>query len=140
MASDATVGYGSVLSTSATQGGTYTDIAQTVDLTGPEPEVGEINITNNDSPDNTKEYLPGMIEPGEMSFEVIYSSAQAEDLYTMFGDGLVHWFKETYPDGGSWTFPGFLNAFGSEAPTEDEAIRNTVGIKLTGKPVFAAGS
>ena len=45
--SDATVGYGSILAHS-TDGTTYTAIAQTVDLPGPEPEVGEINITNND--------------------------------------------------------------------------------------------
>lgn len=137
--STATVGYGSTLAFSLL-GTTYTDIAQTVDLTGPEPEVGEVGITNNDSPDNTKEYIPGMIEPGEIEFEVVYTKTQAAALYALFGDGNVYFWRETYPDGSKWEFKGFLNAFGTEAPTEDEAIRNTVGIKVTNKPTFTAGA
>ncbi len=137
-ASVASKGYGSTLGHSV-DGVAYTAVAQTVDLSGPEPEVGEVNITNNDSPDNTKEYLPGMIEPDELEFEVIYKKTQAATLYGLFGNGIVYFWQITYPDNSNWKFKGFLNAFGTEAPTEDEAIRNTVGIKLTSKPTFTAG-
>jgi hypothetical protein len=134
--STATVGYGSQLLYSTTEEGSYSAIAQTVDLAGPEPEIGEVNITNNDSANATKEYLPGMIEPGEMEFEVIYKKDACNTLYTMFSGRTVYWFKLAYPDGSYWIFPGFLNSFGTEAPTEDEAIRNTIGIKLTALPTF----
>lgn len=139
-ASTATVGYGSILAWSATEGGTYAAIAQTRDLPGPEPEVGDVNITNNDSPDNTKEYIPGMIEPGELDFELVYKKAVCATLYGMFGNQVVYWWKETFLDGSTWKFPGYLKKFGTETETEDKEIQNNVTIKLTGKPVFAAGS
>ena len=139
MSSDATPGYGAQLGYSTT-GSDYTNIAQTVDLTGPEPEVGEVGITNNDSPDNTKEYMPGMIEPGTQEFELIYKKSVCNTLYGMFGNGITYFWKLEYPDGSSWTFKGFLKSFGTEAPTEDEAMKNTIGIKLTNKPTFQAGA
>ena len=137
--STATAGFGSILAHS-TDGTTYTAIAQTVDLSGPEPEVGDINITNNDSPARTMEYIPGMIEPGEQEFEVIYKKDVCAALYAMFGDGIIYFWRETYPDGSKWEYKGFLNKFGTEAPTEDEAIRNTIGLKLTTKPNFTAAA
>ena len=135
--SDATLGYGSALSYSLA-GTVFTEIAQTVDLAGPEPEVGDVNITNNDSPDNTKEYIPGMIEPGEQTFEVIYKKAVCAAVYALMG--IIYFWEETYPDGSKWAFKGYVKGFGTEAPTEDEAIRNTITIKLTTKPVFTAGA
>lgn len=138
-----TVGYGSILSyatLTAGVAGSYTAIAQTVDLTGPDPEVGDINVTNNDSPANTKEHAPGMIEPGTMDFELIYKKAVTTTLYGMFGDGNVYGFKETYPDGSTWVFQGYLSKFGMETKTEDQAIKNKITIKLTNKPAFTAGT
>ena len=140
MASDATKAYGSVIAYSTTENGTYTDIAQSVDLGGPSPEVGDVGITNNDSPDNTKEYMPGMIEPGELEFQLVYKKDQCATLYGMFGDDVVYWWKETYPDGSSWKFAGYIKGFGTEGETEDGALMNNVTIKLTSKPAFTAGS
>ncbi|HEV7299256.1 MAG TPA: phage tail tube protein [Tepidisphaeraceae bacterium] len=135
--STATKAYGSKIAVSATDA-SYVDIAQTVDLAGPSPEVGEISITNNDSPDNCKEYLPGMIEPGELEFEIVYEKEQCADLYAMFGDDIVYFWRETYPDGSTWKFKGFLKSFGTEGETEDGALTNTISIKLTSKPVYTA--
>ena len=139
-ASSATLGFGSQLFFGPAAGPAATKVAQTVDLSGPEPEVGEVEVTNNDSPDNTREYLPGLIEPGSLDFEVVYSTAQAQTLYGLVGDGLVHSWRIGYPDGSAFNFLGFVNKFGIEAPTEDEKISNTVGIKLTAKPTFSANT
>jgi hypothetical protein len=144
-ASTFTVGYGSkiymaTITMPAGTIGTYTAIAQTKDLKGPEPEVGDIKITNNDSPNNTKEYAPGMIEPGEMSFEMVYTKTQATTLFAAFGDGNTYSFKELYVDGSTTIFPGFIKKIGIETKTEDEANMAHITIKLTGKPVFTAGT
>jgi len=136
---NATVGYGSTLAFS-TDDTTYTPIAQTVDLNGPEPEIGDVKVTNNDSENATHEHLPGLIEPGENEFKVVYAKAACNTLYTMFGTRTVYWWKETYPDGAFWKFKGYMKKFGTEAPTEDGAIMNTIGLKLTKKPTFTPGS
>jgi hypothetical protein len=139
--SDATSGFGSTLSFSDL-GVTYTDVAQTVDLSGPEPEIGDVKITNNDSPNRSHEYMPGggLIEPGEQDFEVVYTKTQCAALYTMFGDGLEYFWRETYPDGSKWEYKGYIKKFGTEAPTEDESIRNSITLKLTTKPAFTAAA
>lgn len=136
---DATLGYGSQLYYRATGGsGTWTKFAQTVDLKGPEPEVGDVKITNNDSPNNTHEYKPGMLEPGTQDFDIVYDKTQCATLYALLGNGTLYDFAEVYPDSAGWTYTGYVKKFATETKTEDEAIKNTVTLKLTTKPVFSA--
>jgi hypothetical protein len=120
--------------------GTYVQVGQTKDLSGPEPEIGKVNVTNNDSPNNTKETAPGMINPGDQEIELIYRAGQANVLYATFGDGNFYGFKEIYADGSYWTFIGFLSKFGIETKTEDEANTNKFTVTLTTKPAFTVGA
>lgn len=138
MGTDATLGFGSQLYFKASADTNFVKIAQTIDLAGPEPEIGDVKVTNNDSPDNTHEYVPGMIEPGTQDYEIVYTKAQCASLYDTFGDGVIYDFAEKYPDGAGWTFKGYLKKFGTESKTEDDAMKNSITIKLCSKPVFSS--
>jgi hypothetical protein len=140
--SNGTKAYGSIIAWSTTENGSYTAVAQSKDLAGPSPEIGDIDMTNNDSPNNTKEYYPGggLIEPGELEFQLIYEKGQCDDLYTTFGDGIGYWYRETFPDGSQWKFPGYIKGFGTEGETDDGLFENNITLKLTGKPVFTPGT
>ncbi len=138
MPTNSTLGYASQLYHAPTGTTTWVKFAASIDLKGPEPEVGDVKITNNDSPGNTHEYKPGMIEPGTQEFDVIYNKTQAAAIYATFGDGNIYDYAEVYPDGAGWTFSGYLKKFGTETKTEDEAIKNQITLKLTTKPVFSA--
>jgi hypothetical protein len=122
----------------STNGTSYTKIGQSRDVQSPNPEVGEVNLTNNDSPNNTKEYAPGMIEPGELEFELVYKASATTTLYGLLGDGNIYHWAEKFADGSGFTCKGFIKSFGVETATEDEANITKVTIKLTEKPVFAA--
>jgi hypothetical protein len=124
-ASSATKSYGSILSYSTTSGGTYTKVAQTVDLGGPEPTVGKISILNNDSPSNTKEYLAGLIEPGAYSFSLIHRPADTATIYALMDAQTTYFWKVT---------------FQQEGKTDDGAITTKCEIQLAGFPTFTAGS
>ena len=136
-ASNASAGFGSIIAYSTTSGGTFAKIGQSIDLETPTTEVGEIKITNNDSPANSHEYIPGMIEPGEMEFEIIYFKTMHEALLSLAGNNLIYWFKETFPDGTISTFPGFFKSVGIATKTEDEAMKGKIKIKLTQAQVFS---
>lgn len=139
-ASNYTLGYGSTISIAPIAGGTvgsYVAIAQTVDLNSPASEVGDVNITNNDSPNNTKESVPGMIEPGDLEFEVVYVKAQFQTLAGYRGDGNIYSFKETFPDGAVCVFPGYIKKLSLEGKTEDDALKGKITIKLNGKEVWS---
>jgi hypothetical protein len=146
MASQYTVGFGSYISyatetvglgTSSSSTGSYTKIAQTIDLNSPMPEVGDIKITNNDSPNNTHEYAPGLIEPGTLEWEVVYVKSTFETIYAFLGNNSIYSFQETFSDGSVCTFSGYWKTLGVEGKTEDDALKGKMSIKLTSKPVWS---
>jgi hypothetical protein len=140
--SDATLGFGSILAYADTEAGPYTEVAQTVDLPMPEPEIGDVKITNNDSPNNAHEYLAGggLEEPGEFEFDVVYKKSECALLYAMKAARENKWWKETFPDGSYCKFPGYIKKLGGETKTEDDAIHNTITIKLTTAATYTASS
>lgn len=135
MSSKATKAYASIIAYS-TDDVTYVDIVQTIDLAGPSPEQGDIKTTNNSSPSNTHEYMPGLIEPGELDFDIVYTKTQANTLYGLFPGNPVYFWRETYPDGSKWQFKAYVKGFGTEGETEDGKLTNTMKLKLTTKPTF----
>ena len=58
-----------------------------------------------------------MIEPGEQDFDVVYKKSVCATLYGMLGDGNIYFWKETYPDGSTWEYKGYIKKFGTESPT-----------------------
>lgn len=137
MSSNATKAYGASLSYAPVFGSSYyVPIAQTVDLGGPQPEVGEIKITNNDSPNNTQEYIPGLIEPGDYEFQIIYEKNACSTIYSLMDAETIYEWRVTFPDGAKWEFDGFVKGFGTEGQTDDGVLTTTMSIKVTGKPVF----
>src|SRR5436305_133763 len=131
---DATLGYASQLYSQALagsgsgSGGSWVKFAATIDLKGPEPEIGDVKITNNDSPNKSHEYKAGggLIEPGTQDFEVVYNKTEQARIYAMFGDGNNYNFAEVYPDGtggtggSGWTYTGYIKKIGVETKTEDD--------------------
>ena len=129
--------YGSILEYGV-NGTTYTKLAQTVDLGGFQPEVGDINITNNDSPNNTKEYIPGMIEPGTYDFSIIYDSSLASTIEDYADATTVYYWRVTFPNGDKWVARGYVKKVEYSGKTEDGAVEGKISIKITGKPVLTA--
>lgn len=128
-------GYGSILSYGTLGGTADTPIGQVLDVSGPGIAVDDIEITNNDSDDEAKEYIPGLVDYGEVSFTLIYSGA---DPLTSILATMSVWELEL-PDGGSWGWNGYIKSIGNEVPTND-GIKCSVAIKISGKATFSAAS
>jgi hypothetical protein len=142
-ASHYVIGFGSQIAyatiTSGTVG-TYAIVAQTLDISSPMPEVGDIKITNNSSPNNTHEYgVGGLIEPGDTEYEVVYYKTGHETLLNMCGNGVLYSWQETFTDtpASVCTFPGYIKSAGVEGKTEDDALKGKIKIKLTGAPIWS---
>ena len=144
--SSGVVAYGSIISyatfTNMSSGtvGTYNKVAQSVDLDSPLPEVGDINLTNNDSPNNTKEYFPGMVEPGDLDFDVVFFASAHVPILNMVGNQIIYSWKETFTDGTTCVFPGYVKSAGVTGKTENEALKGKIKVKLTGAAVYTAGA
>lgn len=131
------IGYGTTIGYATTSGGSYTLLAEVTKIAEPDVAVNPIKMTHLTSPNTTHEYIPGMIEPGELKLEVNFTKAQRAIYFTQLR--VVQFFKITTIDGSTTIYPGFIMGFGGEIPTDD-GVKGTLMMKVTGIPVFTAGS
>lgn len=113
-------------------------IAGVFSLSVPDIEVADINVTTYDITDNAHHYASGLIEGGEVELGVIYTPAKFAVLYDDLGD--TSEFTITFADGSTLEITGYIKSIGTEMPDadDDEVMRNTISIKVSGKPVFTA--
>lgn len=135
----AIIGYGTTLGYATTQGGSYTAITLVTDLNKPKVSVTDVNVSSLLSTSAAKEFIPGMIEGGEPSFKLLFDKTQEAALYALLRT--TYWWKITLADSGStWVWQGHIKEFGGDAVPMDDKVETSVTIKVTGKPVFTAGS
>lgn len=128
-----TLGKGTTLGHSTTQGGTYTAFANiTKQIKPPGAKVGSAETTC--FGDDSEQFIPGWINGGEASFTLLYITAQTSSAFALLGTDL--WFQITLPDTHTWTFQGFIDEYAPGVPMK-EGITEDVKIKVTGKPIYA---
>ncbi len=117
-----------------------TIIHQVADISGPEISVETIDVTTHDSPDHYNEFIPGAADGGELTFELVFDPSlnghgAIVDLVTR---RLLIEFALILPgDTGRWNFLGMFSKCGHTATVKD-ALRASVGVKVSGKPTFTA--
>jgi predicted secreted protein len=125
-------------------GSSFTEIAQVRAITPPSISRSEIDVTTHDSPNGWMEYIKGLKDGGEISFEIIFDpSLGTHDaitgLLSDFNDdtSIANW-RIIFPDTANttWTTLGFLTGFEADAPTDD-ALTASITIKVTGQPTLA---
>lgn len=144
MSSAATIGYGSKLKRG--DGGTpetFTAIAEVFSIEPPSQESDDVEVTNLDSPSRMKEYIAGMGEPGEVSFEMNFLPTHAtQDATTgLIADrvsGDVKNWQILFSDAASTTatFAGYVKSFQGSLAVSDRLTASCT-IKVTGPLVWA---
>ncbi len=129
MASSGTHGHGTTLSGSSL--GTVGEVID-IDLGG--IEATDIDLGSMDSTDKYKDFISGMIDAGEISFNCIYDKTQASSLYGAVGTSDT--FTVTFPDSATFVASGYVKNVGTTIPFEDK-IEQSVTIKISGKPTFS---
>jgi len=143
---DPIIGYGKHIAYSSDGGSTYTSVGKTTEVKLPERELGTAEITNDDSPDFHKEYIPALYEPGTVTFSYIYTAAQFAALETIYqlaadtatrADATKTW-KVTFPDGSTSVFDGFMTKHDLPLALED-GVTVEAEIQVSGQMTFTAG-
>lgn len=143
MASGAVSAFGTYLQLG--DGGTsesFTTIAEVKSIKGPKMSLDTIDVTNHSSGIPWREYMAGLSDAGEISFDLNF--IPTEDTHDA-SDGLLadminrtrRNFRLTFPDTSqtTWGFTAFVTGFetGEEI---DNVITSSVTLKVTGKPAF----
>lgn len=135
----AAIGYGSKFAVSTDSGSTYDDLGEVFNITPPSSTFDMVDATHMQSPNGDREFIIGLNDPGEASFDMNFVPGSASDV-------LVRAIKAaraavlcmiTFPGGATWTFTGLLTNYDPAVPNEDK-MTATVSFKVSGSTTVGA--
>jgi hypothetical protein len=134
---DEVAGYGTSIGYADTAEGSYTTLADVVDITPPEEEVDDIETTTHSSTNKVRTYQGGLIEPGETDVVIQFDK-------TIYGTlrglrGAKKFWKITIPDGSTQVFAGYIKKIGPETPLDDIVTVNLT-MMVAGDPTYRAAT
>jgi len=132
------LGYGSVFEI-ATENSpdAYLAMAEVTNITPPSADVDQIDVTHMTSPLRYREFIDGLIDAGECSFDINFVPGNTADqrLFELLGlpIGTNHArnCRISFPNGVTWSFLGTLTGYEPDVPTDDK-MTATVTFKVTG--------
>lgn len=122
----------------------FTNIAEVMDISGPSFSLDTAEVTHQESPGNFKEYIPTLLDGGEVSMEINFLTTEA--THGQAAGGLladmvarnVRNFKIAFPESPSveWAFAAIITAFELDSAMADQQ-KASVTLKITGQPTLA---
>lgn len=143
MATEAQIGWGAEFHLDNSSG-TLTELGEITGISLPTPETAEVEATHFKSPDRRREYIAGLIEDGEGTFEMNYVPGSATDalLREAQDSGETRDYMIVIPDGaGTWEVTGqcIVRRYERSVPIEDR-MTASVTVRFTGATTEAAGA
>lgn len=139
MSTEALIGHGSIFGCAEVNPAVYAPLGEVNSITPPNETVDMIDATHMQSPGRMREFIAGLIDPGECAVEINYIPGGATDerLRAIKTAGVAVPCRITYPNGASHSFHALLSSY---APTDTVADKMTASLswRVTG-PVVAAG-
>lgn len=145
--SDAEHGHGAkLLFGIVTTPANWTAVGNVISITGPSQTRDSLDISTMDSTSKYREFTPGMLDAGEITFDVNYdgsSSGEANSLSTLFTASAYTW-GVSFGDNSTstvvthnsyWRSDGIITALGHAIPFDDK-ITQSITIKLSGVPLY----
>lgn len=144
MATEAVSGYGTLLKAGdgTTPTEVFTTIAEVKDISGPGMEQGTEDVTTHSSPGRAREFIPTLLDGGEVSFDVnlIFDATQgpASGLYDDMIDGTRRNYQLAFPTDGNdvCLFAAYVTGYEPDAPV-DGVLGASITLKVTGLPVWS---
>jgi predicted secreted protein len=115
-------------------GATFVTVAELTNIDVLDLSSDTIDASSHDSPSQWREFINGMKDGGELSFECNFDPAEATqvDVAELVG-GAAKDMKIVLPDAGAAevTFSGLVTGFSAGAPFDDK-LTGTATVKITG--------
>jgi predicted secreted protein len=141
MTSAARIGFATLFQTG--DGGnpeTFATVAEVSDISPPSFSRDSVDVSHEQSPDQWREFIAGLKDAGEVSFEFNFvpGAAAASALHAEFdleGSQAVKNRRVVLPDGSLWAFAAFMTGLEFKTPIDDK-MTGTATFKITGAPTF----
>lgn len=118
-------------------GTTYTDVAEVTSITWPGYSRDAVEATHLNSDDTFREYIPGLMDAGEVSIELNYVASASDVIVAALTAATIGQFKITAPTGVNCVFKAIVTSYQAQSPVDDR-MTATATFKVTGKPTWAA--
>ena len=135
---DARIGYGTKYAIKATAAAaSFTDIAEVTSVTPGASSADRIDATHMLSPGRRREYIAGLIDNGEASFEINWVPGNATDelLRGLMDSGETTPHQITFPNGVTVTFDGAITGYEKDIPVDDR-MTATITVAVSGEEVW----
>lgn len=141
--SEAIIPFGGTVEVSS-DGSTYSEVPEARGIPVPEKTQEYPEVTSLDSPNGYREYVAGLKDGGELSFEANYTEAGMTLIEGL--DGVEAYIRVTFPtqpsqtsSGDVFTYRGYLTAT-PNATDVGAPVTMTVNVRVTGARTFTAGT
>lgn len=140
MSTTAVRGYGTKFR--KVSGTNQTAVSQIRDLEGPGAEADDIDISNTQSTNRRREFIAGMVDEGEITFDMVFTKAQYNTLKGYVGPETNDSFEIEFSDrtatngtGSILALGGYVKALGPSMPFEDKVTADCT-VKVSGETTF----
>lgn len=115
-------------------GTSSTAVAGITKISGPKYKGDDIDISDMDSASGFREFVPGLVDAGEVDLDLNYTKAQTSLLNAQWRTTASY--KIIYPDSSNFSFTGFMTGLEPESQ-DDDKISSKATFKISGVPTFA---
>lgn len=133
------VGFGTVLILCSSDGTTENNVAQVLNISGPGVSGNDVDTTTLDSSSNYRTFVGGLLDPGELTFSIVYDPTAATHalLANFMGERYTANWKIAIgsSSGALQTFSGHVKGMSREIPLDDK-VTCDVTVKVTGLPGY----
>ncbi len=111
----------------------FVEISEVFSVTPGAAETDRIDATHMQSPGRRREYIAGLIDNGEASFEINWVPGSASDLLIrgLMDSGVAVAHKVTFPNAVTVTFDAAIIGFEKEIPVDDR-MTATITVAVSG--------
>jgi predicted secreted protein len=135
-ASTAEAAYGTTI---AYTDGAAETIGEVTNISGLSLAVDTIDVTSHDSDNAYKEFVAGLIEPGEVTIEGNHIPADTGQvaILTHLNARTVRALLITYPDASNWAFSAACTAYSAADAAVDGKLSFSATFKVSGVPLLS---
>jgi predicted secreted protein len=142
MATNAMIGYLSEYAIhDGASPGEFDDIGEVFEITPGAETADRVEVTHMQSPDRRREYISGLIDSGEATFQINWVPNNATDviLRDLFESGDVRSHRITFPNGVTVTYDGTILGYEKAVPLDDR-MTATITVAVSGEQVWEAAA
>lgn len=119
----------------------FVEVAEVINITPGEATADRVDATHMQSPGRRREYISGLIDNGEASFEInwVPGSDTDERLRDLFSSGETVEHKITFPGGITLTYDASIIGFSKVIPIDDR-MTATITLAVSGAETWGVAA